>query len=103
MNKSLWLVRLLSSHGKLSKQEILNAWSREDEHGRPMAPSTFYDNRRYLEERYNIHIICQQIRPASHSKIWITISFYNFIPISAFKEFNRHFKNLILEMSFNSI
>lgn len=59
MNKSLWLVRLLSSHGKLSKQEILNAWSREDEHGRPMAPSTFYDNRRYLEERYNIRIICR--------------------------------------------
>ena len=59
MNKSLWLVRLLSSRGKLSKQEILNAWRSEDERGRPMADSTFYDNRRYLEERYHIRIICQ--------------------------------------------
>ena len=31
MNKSLWLVRLLSTHGKLSKQEILDAWRSEDE------------------------------------------------------------------------
>lgn len=59
MNKSLWLVRLLSSYGKLSKQEILDAWRSEDERGRPMADSTFYDNRRYLEERYHIRLVCQ--------------------------------------------
>lgn len=59
MNKSLWLVRLLSRHGRLSKQEILDAWRDVDEKGLPMASSTFYDNRRYLEERYNIRLICR--------------------------------------------
>ena len=59
MNKSLWLVRLLSRHGRLSKQEILDAWRDVDEKGQPMAASTFYDNRRYLEERYNIRLICR--------------------------------------------
>ena len=59
MNKSLWLVRLLSRHGRLSKQDILDAWRDVDEKGLPMAASTFYDNRRYLEERYNIRLICR--------------------------------------------
>lgn len=57
MNKSLWLIRLLSRCGKLTKQEILDAWRDEDDKGRPMAASTFYDNRRYAEERYGIRIV----------------------------------------------
>lgn len=38
MNKSIWLARLLYRHKEgLTKQEILNAWAEEDDHGRPMA------------------------------------------------------------------
>ncbi len=59
MNKSIWLLRLLSRRGKLSKQEILTAWQDEDLRGRSMAASTFYDNRRYLEERYGIRLVCK--------------------------------------------
>ncbi len=58
MNKSIWLLRLLSRRGKLSKQEILTAWQDEDVRGRSMAASTFYDNRRYIEERYGIRLVC---------------------------------------------
>lgn len=49
MNKSIWLARLLYHHKEgLTKQEILNAWADEDDYGRPMATSTFYDNRGIL-------------------------------------------------------
>lgn len=60
MNKSIWLARLLYRHNDgLTKQEILNAWADEDDHGRPMATSTFYDNRGYLESRFGMHMECQ--------------------------------------------
>lgn len=57
--KSIWLARLLYRHDGLTKQEILDAWRDEDDRGRPMAASTFYDNRRYLESRYGLCIECR--------------------------------------------
>ena len=57
--KSLWLARLLYRHDGLTKQDILEAWREEDDCGKPMAASTFYDNRRYLEQRYGLHIECR--------------------------------------------
>lgn len=63
MNKSIWLARLLYRHKEgLTKQEILNAWAEEDDHGRPMATSTFYDNRGYLETRFGMRIECRNGR-----------------------------------------
>ena len=60
MNKSIWLARLLYRHPEgLTKQEIINAWADEDDHGRPMAISTFYDNRGYLESRFGMHMECR--------------------------------------------
>lgn len=56
--KSLWLARLLYRHDGLTKQDILEAWREEDDCGKPMAASTFYDNRRYLEQRYGLRIEC---------------------------------------------
>lgn len=58
VNKSLWLARLLYRRGALTKREILDAWRDEDDRGRPMAESTFYDNRRALEERYGLRLAC---------------------------------------------
>lgn len=58
VNKSLWLARLLYRRGGLTKQEILDAWRDEDDRGRPMAESTFYDNRRCLESRYGLRVAC---------------------------------------------
>lgn len=60
--KSIWLARLLYRHDGLTKQEILDAWRDEDDRGRPMAASTFYDNRRYLESRYGLRIECRGSR-----------------------------------------
>lgn len=56
MNKGLWLARLLMRHEGMTKAEILQAWSDEDDRGRAMPQSTFYDQRRYLLDRYGIHI-----------------------------------------------
>lgn len=58
VNKSLWLARLLYRRGGLTKREILDAWRDEDYRGRPMAESTFYDNRRCLESRYGLRVAC---------------------------------------------
>lgn len=63
MNKSIWLARLLYRHREgLTQKEILNAWADEDDAGRPMAVSTFYDNRGYLESRFGMHIECRNRR-----------------------------------------
>lgn len=63
MNKSIWLARLLYHHKEgLTKQDILNAWADEDDYGRPMATSTFYDNRGYLESRFGMRIECRNGR-----------------------------------------
>ncbi len=63
MNKSIWQARLLYHHKEgLTKQEILNAWADEDDYGRPMATSTFYDNRGYLESRFGMRIECRNGR-----------------------------------------
>ncbi|HRF86471.1 MAG TPA: WYL domain-containing protein [Alloprevotella sp.] len=56
MNKGLWLARLLMRHEGMTKEDILQAWSDEDDRGRAMPQSTFYDQRRYLLDRYGIHI-----------------------------------------------
>jgi predicted DNA-binding transcriptional regulator YafY len=56
MKKSLWLARLLYNNGPLSKQQILQAWCREDESGRPMANTTFYDNCRYIKRQLGLRL-----------------------------------------------
>ena len=58
-NKAIWLARLLFRRGQLTKDEILDAWGRCDENARRMAPSTFYDNRHLLEERFGIKLKCE--------------------------------------------
>lgn len=57
MNKALFIARLLYRHPDgLPKRDILAAWADEDDAGRPMAESTFYDNRGYLATRFGLHI-----------------------------------------------
>lgn len=58
-NKAIWLARLLFHRGRLTREEISEAWSRSDEHAQRMAPSTFYDNRHLLEERFGIKLRCE--------------------------------------------
>ena len=58
-NKAIWLARLLFRRGQLTKDEILDAWGRCYENARRMAPSTFYDNRHLLEERFGIKLKCE--------------------------------------------
>lgn len=58
-NKAIWLARLLFRRGQLTKDEILDAWGRCDKNARRMAPSTFYDNRHLLEERFGIKLKCE--------------------------------------------
>lgn len=55
-NKAIWIAKLLFRRGQLSREEILAAWASCDENAKPMAPSTFYDNRHLLWERYGINI-----------------------------------------------
>jgi predicted DNA-binding transcriptional regulator YafY len=63
MNKSIWLARLLYRHPDgLTKADILEAWRDEDDRRRPMAESTFYDNRGYLASRFGLHIDCRRGR-----------------------------------------
>lgn len=58
MNKTIWLARLLYRHEKgLTRREILEAWSREDDSGHPMPVSTFYDNRNALETRFGLRVV----------------------------------------------
>lgn len=59
MNKAIWLARLLHSHGGMTKREILDAWRDQDEKSRPMAESTFYDNRRTLEDMFGLKVDCR--------------------------------------------
>lgn len=56
MKKSLWMARLLYNNGPMSKKQIQQAWAAEDEYGRPMAHSTFYDNRKYMKELLGLHL-----------------------------------------------
>lgn len=57
MNKTIWLARLLYNHeGGLTRQEIRHKWADEDDRGRPMPESTFYDNCNYLESRYGLEV-----------------------------------------------
>lgn len=58
-NKAIWLARLLFRRGQLTRDEILEAWSRSDENARRMAASTFYDNKHLLEERFGIRLRCE--------------------------------------------
>ena len=55
-NKAIWLARLLFRRGRMTKESILDEWRDESEDGLPMRKSTFYDNRRFLQERYGIVI-----------------------------------------------
>lgn len=57
-NKAIWLAQLLFRRGQLSRDAIEEAWAACDEHGRRMAASTFYDNRKLLFYRYGIRISC---------------------------------------------
>lgn len=47
---------LLTRRGSLTKNEIQEAWRDEDEKGRMMANSTFYDNCKLLSQRYGVHV-----------------------------------------------
>lgn len=63
MNKTIWLLRLLYRHtAGLTRQEILEAWREEDDHGRPMALSTFYDNRKCLATSYGVGLTLEKGR-----------------------------------------
>lgn len=65
MNKSLWLLRLLHNHPhRFTRKEILDAWSAEDERGRPMPPSTFYDQCSEIERVYGVHVVNEHHRYA---------------------------------------
>ena len=58
MNKTIWLARLLYRHENgLTRREILDAWSQEDDCGQPMPVSTFYDNRNALEMRFGLRVV----------------------------------------------
>lgn len=57
MNKTIWLARLLYSHeGGLTRREIREKWREQDDRGRAMPESTFYDNCNYLESRYGLEV-----------------------------------------------
>lgn len=59
MNKTIWLARLLMRGKSLSKEEILASWCREDDCGRPMPRSTFYENLKRLRQVYGINVLCR--------------------------------------------
>lgn len=64
MNRKLiaryvWLVDLLQSHGKLTREQINELWIRSNVgDGNPLPPRTFYHYRRAIEEIFNIEIAC---------------------------------------------
>lgn len=58
MNKVVWLARLLYNRKRMTLAEIREAWRDEDDHGLPMAASTFYANRRKLEYTYHLDMAC---------------------------------------------
>lgn len=58
MNKVVWLARLLYNRKRMTLAEIREAWRDEDDHGLPMAASTFYTNRRKLEYTYHLRLAC---------------------------------------------
>lgn len=53
-NKTMWLAKLLMTHGALTKDQILEHWRKEDEYGQRMAVSTFYDKKRQLNDLFEI-------------------------------------------------
>lgn len=57
-NKAVWMARLLARSGPLTKEEIMDRWSKVDERGRRMASSTFYDNLNLLADRYGVEVAC---------------------------------------------
>lgn len=64
MNKNLisryiWLVDTLSTHGKLTREQINELWIRSNlSDGEPLPERTFYHYRRAVEEIFNIEISC---------------------------------------------
>lgn len=63
MNKSLWLLRLLHTNpDRYTRKEILEAWAAEDERGRPMPPSTFYDQCTEIERVYGVQVVNEHHR-----------------------------------------
>lgn len=54
MQKYLYIARTILHKGPQTLQEICNGWAEHDARGRAMPVSTFYDNRRYLAERFGL-------------------------------------------------
>lgn len=62
MDKALWMARLLRRHAGMTLREIAEAWRDEDPRGKPMARSTFYDNRLRMTRFYGLETECRSGR-----------------------------------------
>lgn len=59
LNKYIWLIDLLTRHGRLSRKEINDHWMRASvSDGQPMPERTFFHFRRAIEDTFNIRILC---------------------------------------------
>ena len=59
ISKYIWIIDILRSHKKLSKQQLNDLWKRSKiSGGDPLPDRTFYHYRRNIEEIFNIEIAC---------------------------------------------
>ena len=80
VNKKLWLIRLLRQHPQgLTRQEILNAWTDEDDRGRPMPPSTFHDQCNEMMRVYGVKAVKQNGRYTLQHTDMGEADFFNYL------------------------
>lgn len=62
LNKYIWIVDTITSHGRLTRREINDLWQRSAHFdGSPIPHRTFFNYRRDIERLFNIDILCDNL------------------------------------------
>lgn len=62
LNKYIWIVDTITSHGRLTRRELNDLWERSAHYdGNPIPHRTFFNYRRDIERLFNIDILCDNL------------------------------------------
>lgn len=59
VNRCVWLLDTIRRHGRITRQQLEEAWQRSPHsNGRPLSRRTFCNHRNAAEELFNVNIVC---------------------------------------------
>ena len=60
VNRCVWLLDTIRRHGRITRQQLEEAWLRSPHsNGRPLSRRTFCNHRNAAEELFNVNIVCE--------------------------------------------